>query len=902
MKTIDLTVSGTDPEEAGKGGEGGVLMITNADFVAAVFPSAPERAFVAVCSKAGDPGVGGWRASRADAVIENLSADQNNFVGCSSFYPGEDGSFKARKAQFAACHFLMLDDLGTKVPLVRLAGFKLTWLIETSPGNYQGGIMLTEPITDGAVAVRLLTAMIVAGLCDAGATGPLSRWARLPVAINGKLKHADEAGVPFRCRLVEWRPDKRYTPQEIVDGLQLELAPAGRPKKEAKTAADNPRSLGNEADDVLTPRAAENPVVSALKIRGLYKTPLGSGKHDVTCPWVQEHTDGLDSGAAYFEPDELYPLGGFCCQHSHREKFHIRQLLEFLGVPRTEARHKPVIRVVAGDLHRVVDAAEKELANRGRHYQSGGLIVSVSTDPTSGDPSIVPTSAPALMRELSVTASWEKYDSRAKDWVRCDPPSLPVAILYDGQTFRHLPPLAGVVRQPYFRESDGELITQAGYDKTSQRYGVFDSRQFVIPEPTLEAAQAALALLEDLLTEFHFVSDTDKAAALSAIFTAVVRPSLDYAPAFHARAPVSGSGKTYLCELIGAFAGPGGNAKVSYPTSSEEATKVILALLLTSPAVIEFDDMDTDWIPHGTIKRMLTAEKITDRILGISKTATVSTRTLFLGSGNNVGPVRDLLRRVLTIHIDPRCATPATMTYKNFPVEKVRKQRVCYVAAVLTIILAWRRAGAPRAAVESIVTFGGAWSEYCRYPLMWLGHPDPATALLEQVKHDPDGDSIAELMTEWMKAFGSTPTTVRKAVELAKWQLPELFDAMRELPVEDKSSFRGINNSKLGWILKKNSNRIVAGLKFQPATADGRPAWRVVAVNPPASPALPAFNQPVVKTVTPNVVTILDALRPSSRPGALISAAAQPEATAQPGVGAQRIPSSSSAVCDVQGC
>jgi len=47
-------------------------------------------------------------------------------------------------------------------------------------------------------------------------------------------------------------------------------------------------------------------------------------------------------------------------------------------------------RRVAGDLHRVVDAAEKELANRGRHYQAGGLIVSVSTDPTSGDPSIVP--------------------------------------------------------------------------------------------------------------------------------------------------------------------------------------------------------------------------------------------------------------------------------------------------------------------------------------------------------------------------------------------------------------------------------------------------------------------------------------------------------------------------------
>lgn len=856
-----LTVLPIKPVEAGKGGKGGVprdtvltghnSQITNADFVAAVFPRLPEGAFAAICSKSGDPGMGGWSASRADLVAVNLSVANNNYIGCSSYYPGDDGSFKARKTGFAACHFLMLDDLGTKVPLERLAGFVLSWLIETSPGNYQGGIILAEPLTDAAVAVRLLNALINSAFCDAGATGPLSRWARLPVAINGKPKYAGEDGAPFQCRLIEWRPDKRYTPQEIVDRLQLELAPAGRPKKTmnpAPASGDASRGTGNDADDVLTPKASENPVVVALKARGLYKTPLGSGKHDITCPWVHEHTDGLDTGAAYFEPDEFYALGGYCCQHSHRDKYHIHALLEYIGVRSAEARHKPVIRVVAGDLHRVVDAAEKELANRGRHYQAGGLIVSVATDPTSGDPSVVPTSAPALTRELSVAATWEKYDGRAEEWVRCDPPTRHAAILYDSQSFRYLPPLAGVVRQPYFRESDGELITQAGYDKEAQRFGVFDARQFGIPDPTPALARAALALLEALLIEFHFVAATDKAAALSAIFTAVVRPSLPYAPGFHARAPVFGSGKTYLCELIGAFAGPAGNAKVSYPTTSEEATKVILSLLLTSPAVIEFDDMDTDWIPHGTIKRMLTAEQITDRILGVSKTATVSTRTLFLGSGNNVGPIRDLLRRVLTIHIDPRCATPATMTYRGFPVEKVRKNRGKYVAAVLTIILAWRKAGMPRAAVDSIVTFGGAWSEYCRYPLMWLGQPDPATALLEQVRHDPDGDALSNLMKEWHAVFDSTATTIRKAVDTAMHRQPNLLDAMRELPVEERGE---INRSKLGWLLKKNANRIVGGFEFEQAEADGRTAWRVVAVKstPPLTPS-PPITPPVVKTVS----------------------------------------------------
>ena len=180
-------------------------------------------------------------------------------------------------------------------------------------------------------------------------------------------------------------------------------------------------------------------------------------------------------------------------------------------------------------------------------------------------------------------------------------------------------------------------------------------------------------------------------------------------------------------------------------------------------------------------------------------------------------------------------------------VDKVRQRRADYVAAVLTIIQAWRRAGLPRAQTDSIVSFSGAWSDYCRYPLMWLGHPDPATALLEQVRHDPDGDALSGLMAEWRVVFGSIPTTVRKAVEAATFNKPNLLNAMREFPVEERGE---INRSKLGWLLKKNANRIVGGFEFQQAAADGRTAWRVVAVNsPPLTPSPPSARS-IEETVT----------------------------------------------------
>ena len=602
--------------------------------------------------------------------------------------------------------------------------------------------------------------------------------------------------------------------------------PAASEGMSTALAMTSAASLGvPDSNDVLTPKALVNPVVQALQTRGLYITPLGSGAHRVTCPLGHEHGDGPMQDATYVEPDEFSSTGVFRCDDAQHAALTITDLLENLGVAKMDARNKPVIRVVPGELHAVVDAAERQLAIRGKHYQHGGFIVSVTTDPATGNPTIVPSSVQAVTRELSVAATWEKQDGRNDSWVPCDPPARPIAILHNATDFRHLPVLAGVARQPYFAP-DGTLVSQPGYSVKSKVFSVFDPAAFAMPAPTMEAAREALALLESLIYEFHFAKPCDKAAMLSGILTAASRYSLQHAPAYHAKAHDIGSGKTYACELICTFASPAPSEKVSYPTTSEEATKVILSLLMKGPAVVEFDDMDSDWLPHGSLKRMLTAEQVTDRILGYSKTATVSTKTLFLGSGNNVGPIGDMRRRVVTINLDPQCATPTTLAYKNDPVATVKQNRGKYVAAALTIIAAWRVAGCPRANVSPIATYG-VWSDYCREPLLWLGYADPATSLLDQVQNDPDSDPLLGLLTAWWGVFRSSAIPLRKALEVANSGEKKLLDAFHETPAEERGS---INRTKLGWYLKKNAGRIVGGMKFVETTADGRKGWMVVRV------------------------------------------------------------------------
>ncbi len=381
-----------------------------------------------------------------------------------------------------------------------------------------------------------------------------------------------------------------------------------------------------------------------------------------------------------------------------------------------------------------------------------------------------------------------------------------------------------MARQPYF---DGELVTEAGYNVNTKLFGVFDSRKYnILAVPTKEEAMEALAFVENLIDEFHFAQPVDKSAALSAIFTATTRTALDFAPAFHIKASTYGVGKSLLCAVIARFASASGSQRVSYPTTSEEATKLILSLLLTNPAVIEFDDLDNDLIPHNIVKSVLTSDTYEGRILGYSKTASVSTRTTILSSGNNVDPVRDLSRRVVTVNLDAGVATPATLTYKKNPLEMIQQNRERYVSAVLTVIAGWIAAGRPKADVKSIATYWGDWSTFCRHPLMWLGHPDPATALFEQMANDPDAKKVGNLMREWYLRFGSKPTQVRQVTKaFENGGSTDLYDAICEFSVEELGS---INPSKLGRMLKRNANKIVNGHKLEKVEESERTAWRVI--------------------------------------------------------------------------
>lgn len=481
---------------------------------------------------------------------------------------------------------------------------------------------------------------------------------------------------------------------------------------------------------------------------------------------------------------------------------------------------KPSIRVSPGDVHLATAEAEKVLADTGTYFTSAGSLVRVvrrdgrrlSTEQVNEQ------TARIILSEM---IDWERK-GRDSAWVRCDPPHGVVKGLLLGQDRQHLQPLTGLARQPYFG-ANGTLIAAPGYDAGTGIYATFDQAAYRIGTFTRELAEHSLAYLRGLLDEFEFEAEVDRSAALSAMLTAVARPSLAVAPAFNITATNSGSGKSYLAETVSLFAGPDDPYRVSYPSGADEAGKLIVTVLMEKPAVVLFDDMQGNWKPFGPINRMLTSPSTTERLLGKNQSATVPTRALFLGTGNNIEPERDLRRRVVTIRLAPRHETPALRSFRRDPVGDLKKHRGRAVECVLNIIGAFRAAGEPKGEVSAISTFED-WSRYARHPLIWLGLPDPAHSLIEQVSRDPERQALAEFLEAWHGYFGSKSVTVRQLIAKAD-VFPDLMDAIEELPV---SEARSVNRGKLGWFISKNRGRRADGRRIEPGDSTERRSWKVV--------------------------------------------------------------------------
>src|SRR5262249_29555117 len=148
------------------------------------------------------------------------------------------------------------------------------------------------------------------------------------------------------------------------------------------------------------------------------------------------------------------------------------------------------------------------------------------------------------------------------------------------------PTVAGIATAPTMRPN-GTILDRAGYDTVTRLLLVDTLNMPSIPErPTKADAEGAMNFLTSLLPEFKFVDAVAKAVAVSAIITPVVRGAFLVAPMHIADAPVAGSGKSYLFDIVAAIVSGQRMPVIAAGRNEEETEKRLGAAVLASQPLV----------------------------------------------------------------------------------------------------------------------------------------------------------------------------------------------------------------------------------------------------------------------------------------------------------------------------
>lgn len=246
-----------------------------------------------------------------------MNAGWNGYVTVGAFGKADDGTFRRRTATWTGGLALMVDDVGTKVDPDVVAALEPSAKILTSPGNEQWWYFFTDPERELGRFDAMIRAFIESKLLgkDPGMAG-VARVGRLPAFQNLKPEYG---GFTTKTTLLT---NRRYDFEEVRDAFGLELS--GRLERRQRLVPE----------DATERMAAFTEHYKFLRLMGQFKreAPDRSGWTEMHCPWVHEHTRGIDNGAGMREPaEENGWAGAFVCHHGSHQARTLAHLTDWIA-------------------------------------------------------------------------------------------------------------------------------------------------------------------------------------------------------------------------------------------------------------------------------------------------------------------------------------------------------------------------------------------------------------------------------------------------------------------------------------------------------------------------------------------------------------------------------------------
>ena len=446
--------------------------------------------------------------------------------------------------------------------------------------------------------------------------------------------------------------------------------------------------------------------------------------------------------------------------------------------PRTVDSSLPVIHIEQ-ELHVILEQAMRALANDPLLFRKGDQLVRILTE---GGPARLVALGSAQLREvLSVRARWMREDP-------VHPPSGVATALVKRGAWSHIRDLRAMTTFPVL-SGRGELRTAEGYDAGTRTLHLGGCAISVPDKPTLKEAKAACACLNDLVSDFPFVSAAHRSAWLAALLTPLSRFMHDgNTPLVVIQANMPGSGKSTLAQLVATIV-TGASVPVMACEKGEPNRKEILSKLRAAPSVALIDNV-VGRFGGPNMATLITARSFEDRSLGHLRTLSAPNDTTWVMTGNRVTLAPDMARRCLHVRLQCNEEKPHLRDGFRYPnlMAHVGEHRGELLSAALTILKAYAVAGMPEMDLEPWGSFE-EWSSIVRGALVWCKQPDPAQTREELEDEAEEGVAEhARLVAAWEQlqvAMGrKNGSTVKDALLFLEAKpsaaplLREILDAM----------------------------------------------------------------------------------------------------------------------------
>jgi len=394
------------------------------------------------------------------------------------------------------------------------------------------------------------------------------------------------------------------------------------------------------------------------------------------------------------------------------------------------------------------------------------------------------------------------------------------------------PVLERITTQPTFRP-DFTLVPE-GYDPITRLYynptPEVRVHAFNV-EPTQADARLALSKLQYLIADFPFVDEASRTNTIAMLLTLVIRHAVD------------GVVPAWACNGLNEFSQNVGKGKIfkalitialdkdvkttTIPPTPTQMLQTLSAEVRNGAPYVVFDDIKAGYrLESNDLNAFLTADSWNCKVPGTIISYEVPVRLVVLFNGNNLKMSVDLTNRMCWSDLfheeTQRRNVNDFRIYKDHGIEfdeYLRENRLELLDAVVTLVLAWKKAGMPKRKASSPLVKYGLWERTVGGILEFAGADEFLAN--QKAKSEAADDQTGEIILFIDKLREQFPTIERSTVQLAKivpLMMPggPLSDILPRMP----RSENGLNIT-LGRFIKGLNGRVFGQYKLMSKVGTG---------------------------------------------------------------------------------